>query len=102
MGVGDLGVGRQVKHMAKAFYGRIASYEKGLTVGGKRLDEAMRRNLYGTVSPGESEVATMADYARDCARSLAAQPVAALLSGTVEFAPLPDFAAAPGLPEMRR
>src|SRR5258708_2523626 len=33
MGLGDLGVGRQVKTMAKAFYGRIGAYEAGLKAG---------------------------------------------------------------------
>src|SRR5438128_12547656 len=30
MGVGDLSVGKHVKRMARAFYGRILSYESGL------------------------------------------------------------------------
>ncbi|MBV9965617.1 MAG: ubiquinol-cytochrome C chaperone, partial [Alphaproteobacteria bacterium] len=33
MGTGDLSVGRQVKRMAQAFYGRIDAYERGLTAG---------------------------------------------------------------------
>src|SRR4051812_26135611 len=30
MGVGDLSVGKQVKRMARAFYGRICAYEEAL------------------------------------------------------------------------
>ena len=30
LGAGDLGVGRRVKVMAKAFYGRVAAYDRGL------------------------------------------------------------------------
>ena len=30
MGTGDLSVGREVKRMAQAFYGRVAAYEEGL------------------------------------------------------------------------
>src|SRR5450432_4115159 len=49
MGAGDLGVGKRVKRMATAFYGRVAAYEAG----DKRGDmaEALARNLFGTVRP---------------------------------------------------
>ena len=30
MGVSDIAVGKRVKHMAKAFYGRVAAYDEGL------------------------------------------------------------------------
>src|ERR1700694_4931843 len=30
MGTGDLSVGREIKRMAQAFYGRVAAYESGL------------------------------------------------------------------------
>jgi len=50
MGVADLGVGKRVKAMAQALYGRIAAYDAGLTqTGDDRLKEALRRNLYGTI-----------------------------------------------------
>src|SRR5262249_18572993 len=59
MGVGDLGVGRRVKVMAKAFYGRIAAYEAGLNSGDTALGEALKRNLYGTVSASDERIAAM-------------------------------------------
>ncbi|MBV9523459.1 MAG: ubiquinol-cytochrome C chaperone family protein [Alphaproteobacteria bacterium] len=90
MGVGDLAVGRHVKRMAKAFYGRIASYESGLAAEGGSLDEALRRNLYGTVTPLPRDVAAMAGYMRRCAEALDAQPAATLLAGTARFAALPS------------
>jgi len=34
IGVGDLGVGKRVKKMAQAFYGRVEAYEAGLTATG--------------------------------------------------------------------
>lgn len=50
MGVGDLGVPKHIKRMAKGFYGRAVAYEKALEAGNdKVLKEALRRNLYGTV-----------------------------------------------------
>ncbi|MGH7248056.1 MAG: ubiquinol-cytochrome C chaperone family protein, partial [Pseudomonadota bacterium] len=45
MGVGDLSVGRQVKTMAKAFYGRVVAYERGLG-GIYILEDALRRIIY--------------------------------------------------------
>ena len=42
MGTGDLSVGRQVKRMAEAFYGRIHAYERGLGEGDEVLRPALR------------------------------------------------------------
>jgi cytochrome b pre-mRNA-processing protein 3 len=84
MGAGDLGVGRRVKQMATGFYGRAAAYEEGLA-GTGGLEEALRRNLYGTANPAPAEIAAMARYLRATAESLARQPEAALGEGRVEF-----------------
>jgi cytochrome b pre-mRNA-processing protein 3 len=92
MGVGDLSVGRHVKAMAQAFYGRIRSYESGIGEGGATLNEALRRNLYGTTSPQDPHVVVLADYVRRSAALLAAQPVDELLGGAVNFAPPPGTA----------
>src|SRR5947209_7130693 len=51
MGTGDLSVGREVKRMAQAFYGRIAAYERGLAGDDSVLEPALARNLFGTVPP---------------------------------------------------
>src|ERR1041385_2523533 len=37
MGTGDLSVGREIKRMAQAFYGRVDAYERGLSEGDGRL-----------------------------------------------------------------
>jgi cytochrome b pre-mRNA-processing protein 3 len=64
MGAGDLGVGRRVKRMAQALYGRIAAYEKGLAGPEELLIEALRRNLYATArGDREAESATQAALA---------------------------------------
>ena len=95
MGAGDLGVGRRVKAMATGFYGRIAAYEAGLRAAGEdgaavaegALEAALRRNLYGTASPSEAQLAAVAVYARRQAAALAAQPLASLLAGEVALIP---------------
>jgi cytochrome b pre-mRNA-processing protein 3 len=85
MGAGDLGVGRHVKAMAQAFYGRIRAYERGLD-GAEDLGEALKRNLYGTGTPSPGQLAAMADYVRCRAAGLAAVPVETLLAGQLPHA----------------
>ncbi len=87
MGAGDLGVGRRVKAMARGLYGRIAAYERGLADEAAMV-AALRRNLFGTATPGEAQLAALSAYAQRQAAALAAQPAAALLAGVVAFAPL--------------
>jgi len=85
MGVGDLSVGRQVKTMAKAFYGRVVAYERGLA-GADNLDDALRRNLYGTAVPDAAQIAAAAAYVRHQARALDAVPAERLLAGEFPLA----------------
>lgn len=84
LGTGDLGVGREVKRMASAFYGRARAYERGLA-GAEDLDDALRRNLYGTATPSAAAIETMRVWSEAAAASLARQSVAALMAGEVEF-----------------
>lgn len=85
MGASDIGVGRHVKAMAKGFYGRIVAYEQGLAAGDDQLDEALRRNLYGTASAPPEAIAAMARYVRREVASLAGQTLENLLLGEVRF-----------------
>jgi cytochrome b pre-mRNA-processing protein 3 len=94
MGAGDLGVGKRVKRMATGFYGRVAAYDAGLAQGPATLAAALRRNLFGTVSPSEAALATMAGYMQAVAARLAAQPLGRLGEGTVDFGPTEPLLAA--------
>jgi cytochrome b pre-mRNA-processing protein 3 len=67
--------------MAKAFYGRITAYDASFA--DTALEEALARNLYGTVSPMPEHLSGMARYLRDQARHLAMQECGALGFGTV-------------------
>jgi cytochrome b pre-mRNA-processing protein 3 len=89
MGAGDLGVGRRVKAMAKAFYGRVAAYEAALSDHDPALDDALRRNVFGTVAPSPESLATMTAYVRREAVTLATQPYATIAGGTISFGTLP-------------
>jgi len=63
IGVGDLSVGRQVKKCAQFFYGALQSYDEGLDDKAS-LQEALRRNLYGSTCP--LKVKELTDYVRKC------------------------------------
>ncbi len=46
MGVGDLGVGKKVKKMAEAFYGRVHAYDQAIEdENAKALHETLARNF---------------------------------------------------------
>jgi cytochrome b pre-mRNA-processing protein 3 len=85
MGTGDLSVGREVKRMAEAFYGRIAAYEQGLAGDDAVLEPALARNLFGTAPATPARLAAMAKYVRRQAARLDRQDVAELLAGRASF-----------------
>jgi cytochrome b pre-mRNA-processing protein 3 len=85
MGTGDLSVGRQVKRMVQAFYGRIEAYEQGLSGGDAALKPALARNLFGTVTAAEPALDAMAGFVRREARRLRDEPAERLLAGEVSF-----------------
>lgn len=87
MGVGDLSVGKHVKQMAQAYYGRAASYDAALNADSAQMEEALRRNLYRNVTPTADQVAAMAAYVRAQAETLGAQPFETLRRGEIEFVP---------------
>ena len=92
MGAGDLGVGKKVKRMAEAFTGRVAAYDGGLTAspGGAMpsdvLEDALRRNLYGTLEHVEQDaVAAMVRYTRGQRDWLVGQDLVDIASGSIDF-----------------
>ena len=100
MGVGDLGVGKRVKSMARAFYGRAAAYDAALAGEGAEaatggdaaegsLEAALRRNVYGPQEVESGQVELLLSYVRCAGEALAGQSGEALLSGTVAFLPAP-------------
>jgi cytochrome b pre-mRNA-processing protein 3 len=95
MGTGDLSVGRQVKRMAQALYGRIEAYESGLAGGDAMLNAALARNLFGTVQAAAPTLDAMAGYVCGEARRLREEPTARLLAGEVSFGAPPAAAREP-------
>ncbi len=90
-GVGDSGVGRRIKTMARGIAGRIEVYDRALAEeGGQGLEVALDNNVYGTVPDVPPErLAAMAAYVRREAAGLDAQPLESLLAGDIRFGPPP-------------
>ena len=89
LGAGDLGVGPRVKRMAQGLYGRIAAYEAGLSGAAAELEAALRRNLFGTVTPEPEQVGAMAAYLRGAVDALTQWEPAKIEAAGPEFGPPP-------------
>ena len=87
MGAGDMGIGKRVKAMVQAFYGRVASYEAGLSADDDTLQEALSRNVYGTTEADPASVSSLAGYVRRQDTHLAETDIAAVQAGDFTFGP---------------
>jgi cytochrome b pre-mRNA-processing protein 3 len=57
--------------MTEALNGRIQAFDRAFAADASELEEAVRRNVYGTVTPSEIQVGAMADYLRRVRATLA-------------------------------
>lgn len=64
VGLGDMGIGKRIKKLARNLHGRISAYERGLEVGDAEMAAALRRNLYASADPSDAEVTAMIAYVR--------------------------------------
>ncbi|QNT68094.1 ubiquinol-cytochrome C chaperone family protein [Defluviicoccus vanus] len=88
MGVGDLRVGKVVKGMARAFYGRLGSYGTCLDQSDQAgLGEALRRNVYRHGVADERVIGALADYVIGEAARLKTRDGARLLAEGPNFQP---------------
>ncbi len=92
MGVGDLSVGKKVKAMARAFYGRSKAYGDALVpeAAPMLLTDALARNIYGRTTPTPGQLGALERYVRNAAALVETQAGDALLTCRVEFPPAPD------------
>ncbi len=90
IGVGDLSVGKKIKGMAAAFYGRIAAYDEGLDAEEPGvLDAALKRNLFAMAVPSATQVSAVANYLRLADGALATQEADTILAGAIRFPVVP-------------
>lgn len=80
LGVGDTGVSRRVKKMANAFYGRMKAYTDA--TGLEAMEEALKRNLYGTVEPSAGTLQRMVGYYEAAQNVLKGTPLDDVLSAS--------------------
>lgn len=83
IGTGDLTVGKKIRKMGEAFYGRAKSYDEALSANpdGKSLEEALKRNL----GLNESETGRFANYVRAAEEALQRHLPETLLSGEINW-----------------
>lgn len=55
LGVGDLSIGRKIRGLAEAFYGRAAAYGRAFSDGGGGLAAAVARNVHESADPARGE-----------------------------------------------
>jgi cytochrome b pre-mRNA-processing protein 3 len=97
LGIGDLGIGRQVKRLAGQFYARLHALDAGLgdDAAAGRLGPMLRANVWGAGrQPGADQVAMLADYLICSGRRLDGQSASALLRGEAAFPELKASGAA--------
>jgi cytochrome b pre-mRNA-processing protein 3 len=78
LGVGDTGVGRRVKAMANACYGRLHAYTQAVE-DEDALADALKTNLYGTLETPPDEVSLLTDYMQRRRQELERQPLDTLV-----------------------
>jgi len=92
IGVGDLSVGKQVKRMAKRFYGSLDAYDRGLVADDVReLERALERNVCGRDAAPSPAAAALARYLRRELASLDEGAGEGLLVGRVDFGRPPEI-----------
>lgn len=85
LGIGDLGIGKRIKKLARMFYGRAHAYGQALQAGDHpMLAAALRRNVVPD-QPDWRGSDALATYALAAHEALRSQPVAAMLDGAVHF-----------------
>jgi cytochrome b pre-mRNA-processing protein 3 len=84
LGVGDISVGKKMRKLGEAIYGRVRSFDAALADGDPAaLADMVERTVYaGAPAP---QGPALADYLQRSVAALAAQPLDALLEGRVAW-----------------
>ena len=92
LGVGDLSVGKKIKKLAEAFYGRAKVLETTLAHpdADGELEGVLTRNVIGVSNADVPEAQALASYVRRCVENLDRQDLQALIGANRLFvAPVP-------------
>jgi cytochrome b pre-mRNA-processing protein 3 len=84
MGVGDLSVGKKMRRLGEALYGRMKNYRSAFADLPEQgpLRDLLTRTVYADAA---HDAGALADYAAAQRARLAAQPLEALLTGPVDW-----------------
>jgi cytochrome b pre-mRNA-processing protein 3 len=82
MGVGDLSVGKKMKKLGRAFYGRVQAYDSAQATPDE-LDDLVARTVYEGVDGADA--APLVRYARAASKGFASQPLDRLLAGEAHW-----------------
>jgi cytochrome b pre-mRNA-processing protein 3 len=84
MGAGDMGIGRRLKAMANAFYGRLSAYDAAGDEAA--MADALKRNVYRGATGVDQAARTLANYVFSARNSIAESD---LPHGVADFGVLP-------------
>lgn len=84
-GVGDLSVGKRIRKMGEAFYGRAKAYDKALEADDRGFAVAHAISLALNQDAGSRKVIELASYVLEAEDGLRAQSDEAAMAGTLDW-----------------
>ncbi len=91
IGVGDLSVGKKVKTMARAFYGRLGAYDDAFQAGtDEALTAALKRNVFREAEVAPERLEALAAYLQSVRAVLKETDLDVFASGRVQFPAAPE------------
>lgn len=98
IGVGDLSVGRKIREMTSAFYGRALAYEEALQSSDDNtlLEAALARNVYRGEMPSAARLSALASYVRALDNVLSRSSDDTVMAAAIAWPAIPSAVAVPG------
>ncbi len=91
IGVGDLSVGKKVKTMARAFYGRLGAYDEAFQAGtDEAIREALKRNVFREADIASERLDALVVYTKAVREILKDTDLETFSAGTVVFPAAPE------------
>jgi len=91
IGVGDLSVGKKVKTMARAFYGRLGAYDEAFQAGtDEAVRAALKRNVFRDADIAPERLDALAGYTKTVRQTLSDTELGTFASGEVVFPAAPE------------
>ncbi len=86
-GTGDLSVGKKIRKMGEAFYGRAKAYDEALAQGADKMD--LKQSLMRNLGVSEAEIDRFVRYVHSVEDTLKRHTDEQLLQGEVNWPRLP-------------